>query len=441
MPRKATGKVIPHTGKDGRVYQSLRFTAYGKRRFVSLGVVSEEAAEAALRHTLSDVERGTWTPPAAIEVPPEPEAVPTFHQWAEQWWTRAKLQLSEKTRKDYGEFRLERHLIPAFGEMPLDTITFDAVEGYIAMKLAEGERIREAAASGKPLAEKVTDKLGRTRLRALQPLSPRSINMTVTLLAQILEPAVERDLLPRNTARGRGRRVKEAKAPKVYLESAGQIRALLDAAGEQDRNATKERTHLERRAMLATMIYGGLRIGELCSLRWRDVRLDDGWLDIPDSKTPSGIRKVKIRGALRNVLEDVRSRRTVDQKAYVFPTRTGRRQYEDKVRVDTLGRAVKRANANLESKGQPPLPQGLEPHGLRHTFSSLLYAVGETPPVVMAEIGHKTARLSLELYAHVMRRGEGERAALAALLNGAEMADSGIRGETADSQAPVRLAA
>jgi hypothetical protein len=220
MPRKATGKVIPHKGKDGRIYRSLRFTAYGERRFESLGPVTPEDAEKALEHTMADVERGKWQP-KLVQASPEPEPVPTFHQWAEQWWTRAKLQLSERTRKDYGEFRLERHLIPAFGEMPIDEITFDAVEGYIAMKLAEGERIREVAATGKPLTERITDKIGRTRVRELQPLSPRSINMTVTLLAQILETAVERDLIGRNPARGRGRRVKESKAPKVFLESAG----------------------------------------------------------------------------------------------------------------------------------------------------------------------------------------------------------------------------
>ena len=56
-----------------------------------------------------------------------------------------------------------------------------------------------------------------------------------------------------------------------YLDAAGQIVALLDAAGELDREAPESRKHVERRAMLAVLVFAGLRISELCSLRWRDV--------------------------------------------------------------------------------------------------------------------------------------------------------------------------
>jgi integrase len=54
MARKATGSVIPP--KAGRGW-ALRFTAYGKRRFVTLGDEgwTREKAEAELRHVLADV--------------------------------------------------------------------------------------------------------------------------------------------------------------------------------------------------------------------------------------------------------------------------------------------------------------------------------------------------------------------------------------------------
>lgn len=35
MARKVTGAVVEHTGRDGRADRALRFTAYGKRRYVS----------------------------------------------------------------------------------------------------------------------------------------------------------------------------------------------------------------------------------------------------------------------------------------------------------------------------------------------------------------------------------------------------------------------
>lgn len=85
MPRPAKGSVVEHQGQDGLTYRSLRFTAYGRRRRVPLGPVSEADGQAALRHTLADVERGVWKPPAAVEPPPEAEPIPSFHQFAEEW--------------------------------------------------------------------------------------------------------------------------------------------------------------------------------------------------------------------------------------------------------------------------------------------------------------------------------------------------------------------
>ncbi len=242
---------------------------------------------------MADVERGTWQPPTAVEPPPEPEPIQTFHQFAEEWWLRNERRLAQKTREDY-RWRLESHLLPYFKDHPLDAITFDLVERYIAGKLAEDK-----------------------------PLSPRSINMTVTLLAAILEGAVERELIARNPARGRGRRVRERVPRRSYLETATQIKALLDAAGELDHQAHPACQHIERRAMLATLTFAGLRIGELCALRWRDVDLAGGWLHT-GSKTDAGWRRVKIRGALRDELLAVRGRQQdAPQDSYVFPTARG----------------------------------------------------------------------------------------------------------------------
>jgi integrase len=409
MARKATGKVIQRKGTDGRTYRALRFTAYGRRRYVSLGAVSAGDAERALRHTMADVERGTWQPPTAIGPPPEPEPIQTFHQFAEEWWLRNERRLAQKTREDY-RWRLESHLLPYFKDHPLDAITFDLVERYIAGKLAEDK-----------------------------PLSPRSINMTVTLLAAILEGAVERELIARNPARGRGRRVRERAPRRSYLETGTQIKALLDAAGELDQKAHPACQHIERRAMLATLTFAGLRIGELCALRWRDVDLAGGWLHT-GSKTDAGWRRVKIRGALRDELLAVRGRQqNAPQDAYVFPTAKGARMSDDNFRARVLGRpaamidgaewrkgtgVVGRANTRLEAAGLPPLPK-LTPHSLRRTFCSVLYALGEDPGTVMDEMGHANPALALRVYRQAMRRGEDEKAQLRALVEGAEVAERG----------------
>ena len=61
------------------------------------------------------------------------------------------------------------------------------------------------------------------------------------------------------------------------------------------------------------------------------------------------------------------------------------------------------------------------PHGLRRTFASLLYGIGESSPVVMAELGHTDPRLALSIYAHAMRRDEGDHERLRELVEGAPL--------------------
>jgi integrase len=410
MARPTRGSVTTHAGRDGLTYRSLRFTAYGVRRRVPLGPVSETDAESALRHVLADVERGTWKP-QVVEPPPEPTQIPLFHEFAEETWTRMEGQLAESTRADY-RWRLQVHLLPFFKDYPVNKIDFDAIERYIAEKLAEDD-----------------------------PLSPRSINMTVTLLGAFLERAVKRKLIEYNAAKDKDLRVKERAPARSYLDNAGQIVALLGAGGELDRKAPRGRQHVERRAMLAVLVFAGLRIGELCALRWRDVDLAGGWLHT-GSKTDAGWRRVKIRGALRDELLSLRGRhQDAPQTAYVFPTLTGGRMSEDNFRSRVLGKpaTVKHgeeipgkgtigvANKQLEEQGLPPLPAKLTPHSLRRTFCSLLYALGEDPGTVMDEMGHTHPALALRVYRQSMRRGEDEKAQLRALVEGEVLANSGQR--------------
>ena len=165
-------------------------------------------------------------------------------------------------------------------------------------------------------------------------------------------------------------------------------------------------------------MFAGLRIGELTGLRWRDVDLASGWLTVGESKTDAGRRRVKIRGALRDELLSVRASVEAVPDSYVFPTSTGRRQSRENIRKRVLAPAVELGSKGLLKRGLPPLPDGLTPHSLRRTFASVLYAVGEDPGVVMDEMGHTDPGLALRVYRQTMRRDDGEKASLRALVDG-----------------------
>ncbi len=409
MARKPTGAVLSHTGNDGRTYRSLRFTAYGTRRFVSLGPVTEAEAQRKLRHVLADVERDKWEP-ERIEAQREPEATKTFHAYAEEWWLLNVRRWSPRTVEDY-KWRLERDggLVDHFGEMPLDRITVDTVEGFVAAKLAEGT------------------------------LSPRSINMQVVLLAQILEAALDRGLIPKNPAVGKKRRAPERRPQRSYLDSADSIESLLDAAGQMDAD---RRDQVHRRAIATTLLFAGLRIGELCELTWGDVNLGAGWLSVRRSKTDAGVRRVRIRGILRDALLSIRPL-DVSLDSYVFATAKGGPSNPSNIRNRLLAPAEQAASAALVKRGGLPLPH-VTPHSCRRTFASVLYAIGETPPTVMAEMGHTSPQMALSAYAQAMNRDEQESAKLKALVEGAG-ADFGSpigRGDDiADSESVERDAA
>jgi integrase len=430
MARPKRGGIYPYVGKDGLIYRSLRFTdQLGERQRVKLGPVSVAEAERALSQTIADVERGIWKPESkATRI-----AVPRFKAFAQEWSDLNMRRLATSTQADY-TWRLEVHLIPSFEDTPLDEITFARIEEYRAAKEAEDD-----------------------------PLSPRSINMTITLLGAILERAVKRKLIESNPARDRDLRAPERAPTRSYLDAAGQITALLDAAGELDRKAASHRRHVERRAMIATLIFAGLRIGELFALRWRDVDLAGGWLSIADAKTDAGVRKVKMRAALRDELLSLRGRRQdTPQSAYVFGTSKGGHMSADNFRARVLGKpasvkagaeqegddekakgtgAVGLANEQLEVAGLPPLPDKLTPHSLRRTFCSLLYALGEDPGTVMDEMGHTDPMLALRVYRQAMRRGEDEKAQLRALVEGG--IEPGFRpttGQRAELEAETTLA-
>ena len=98
---------------------------------------------------------------------------------------------------------------------------------------------------------------------------------------------------------------------------------------------------------------------------------------------------------------------------------------EDNLRSRVIGPAI----ARLEADDRAPLPERLTPHGLRHTFASILIALGEDPRYVMAQIGHTDPTFTLRLYTHLMRRDDDDRERLAELVG---RALSGTNGHKED---------
>jgi integrase len=70
------------------------------------------------------------------------------------------------------------------------------------------------------------------------------------------------------------------------------------------RPRTADSRAARRQPLIATLVLAGLRIGEALDLRWRDVDLAAGHLNVADAKTPAGVRKVDLSPALRELLTE-----------------------------------------------------------------------------------------------------------------------------------------
>jgi integrase len=244
-------------------------------------------------------------------------------------------------------------------------------------------------------------------------LSPRSTNMCLACLSRIMRTAERHRIIDRDPAAGF--RVRGASKRTAHLETAEQIVALLNAADELDEARRGRRGH--GRALLATLLYGGLRIDEAPSLRWRDVDLAVGILRIRASKTDAGERRIEVLAPLRDDLLAVKARRDEPRDALVFGTSRGGKDSDSNVRRRLLALAVERATSRSKARARSSSPT-LTPHGLRHTCASLLAVCDWHPHRAMTHMGHADARFTPNAYTKAMARTEGEREALRALVEG-----------------------
>jgi integrase len=245
--------------------------------------------------------------------------------------------------------------------------------------------------------------------------------------------AVEYEHIQFNPARGRRRRLKAAQPKRTWLEPE-QIKPLLDATVRGLR-AGKTMPDSRTRALFATTICTGLRIGEVLALRWREVNLAQGRLTVLEAKTEAGVREIDIWPELHDVLAAHKAAARCSKPAdYVFATATGKADTRSNI-AKRLKRAVERANQALAGQEDiSPIPVELSPHSLRRTFASLLFLRGENPVYVLHQMGHTDPKLALRTYTKVMgeqrRRGPGAR--LVGVLDGARWTDQSQATSRAD---------
>jgi integrase len=399
MPRPATGTIESHPWKDGRtVTFRLKVRAYAKRHTVTLGTNHEgwsiERARVELEQIMRQIERGTWEPPARKEAPPDDlDRDETVRVTAYRWWQRRKTELGGNTRADY-KWRLD----------------------YVLRHLAND-------VTAELDARRVDD--FRQQLVACG-LSPRSVNMVLDLLAQILDDAVEYKLLDANPARGKRRRMRVPKSRRTFLEP-DMVVDVLTAADAWERELPEHQRY-GRRAFLATLCLSGPRVSELIESPRGRLDLHAGQLKL-GKKTEAGTdRTLELSAFLLDELRPhlaavpARLREAHGAALPIFPTWTGGRLNASNIRNRLLNGTparegkkptkgvVQRVSEKRAAEGRMLLPDRVTPHTLRRTFASLCFFAGRDLRWVMGQLGHDDPRMTLGVYAQCMKRSQIDEA-------------------------------
>ncbi len=288
--------------------------------------------------------RGEWVDPARSRT--------TVGEWATTW-RAGRAHLKPKTLASYDSL-LRTRVLPTWERVPLVKVTHSAVVAWVAAMTAEG-------------------------------LSASRVRQSYHLLTAMLDDAVRDGRLPRNSAAG----VDLPRLPTTerrYL-SHEEVAALAEACGRY-------------RVLVLVLAYCGLRWGEVAALRVRRVDLLRGRLEVVESVAEVGAavifgppkthqhRSVPVPRFLRDDLAEQLAGRGPEELA--FPSPRGSVLRLANFRRRTFDPAA--SSVGLD---------GLTPHELRHTAASLAIKAGANVKGVQAMLGHASATLTLDRYAHL----------------------------------------
>ena len=173
--------------------------------------------------------------------------------------------------------------------------------------------------------------------------------------------------------------------------------------------------------LFLTMAYTGMRVGEICALKWSDIDFEEQTISIvrtiynPDSK----IRNYKLLPP-----KTKGSRRVIDVDKLVLRELENYKKYQNEIRMkyrdiyydqDFIFAEINRKNAGYPMHTRlvrdrmkrllkiAELNPNLTPHSLRHTHTSLLAEAGVSLEQIMQRLGHTNDLTTKQIYLHVTK--------------------------------------
>ncbi len=263
-------------------------------------------------------------------------------------------------------------------------------------------------------------------------LKVTTIDNIHTVLYQVLNMAVDDDYIRRNPADNVLKELKQAHCYKTEKR-----RAL--TRPEQDLFLDYLYNHPIYKhwyPIFAVMVGTGLRVGEVTGLRWCDIDLKEGIIDvnhtlvyydhrtegskrgcyfnINSTKTPASVRQVPMLGFVKEAflmekekqeLLGIQCEVTIDGYSdFIFINRFGKTQQQS-----TLNKAIRRIIRDcndeqlLKNENATLLLPHFSCHSLRHTFTTRMCEAGVNVKVMQDALGHTDIATTLNIYTDVTK--------------------------------------
>jgi integrase len=331
---------------DGRQVQRKIGPAWAERGRPAAGHLTKRTAEAWLRDVLDEARRGTL--PGMIQTGA------TFADAAAEYLRYAEHDRGCKPSTLQGyRSAIRAHLLPAFAGLPVEAITTEGIERWIA------------TVNG----------------------APRTRNKLLILLHGILRRARKLYRLPANAASD-VEKFPQRRSGDIQVFSPEEVMALVRAA-QSDQDA----------AIYLTAAFTGLRRGELLALQWRDVDFTGSVIGVRGSFAAGALTTPKS-GRVRSVPMASEVARSLAQ----LGQRGSWTDDDDLVFVGELGTYLdgsalrRRYDATLTRAGL----RRLRFHDLRHTFGTRMIAKADIRRV-QEWMGHADVQTTVK-YLHYAPR-------------------------------------
>jgi len=267
----------------------------------------------------------------------------------------------------------DNHIIPAFGDVKLQKIDLEEVNGFIDQLKSSGK------AAG-------------------------TIARIKNVFHCLLQSAVNNDLMVVNPV-SRAKTIKK-NMPEMNVLTPEQIRTLLDKAKEVYALKGNSHKYLYHAVLLA--LATGLRRGELLALTWDNVHIENNTISVKQNlvevhggiqfetpKTASSIRTIAVSA---DIMEKLQQYKKPGKCQYVFHTSSNK-----PITPSNLSRSFRwlLAQCNIEN---------IRFHDLRHTHATQLLSNGVNIKQVSVRLGHEDIRITLQTYIHFLPQQDREAA-------------------------------